>query len=1035
MPQADGGADGADGADRQGGSHGNGSGASAGRSNGHGEAGASVDISQTGHVVTATNGLVTVEYDLSTGKGDLSAGTTSLMHDFYSDYGVAGSSTRISSSDAGTRTANWTSVGTDGYGSGGKKLTIASVLTSGSTIALNLTLYEGKPYVLASMSVSKSTPLTIDFLEPIAADNLDIGAGSDKRIYTAPYNNNTDFGVAPVNDFGNSENGSDRPEGTNVTWSPFDGTSYWVAAMFDNANKNGFIAGAATTFKWKSMQFLRQAATANGPLTGFSVYNAGGTQSGTIVASDLFFLGYYSDYRDGLEEFGRTYAVGDPKLPWTGGVPMGYNSYYTFYGLPTGESMKAMVDYYADHLKPLGYTYLNLDCCYKGASGQGLDTDFAAYADYVHGKGMKAGGYEVPFGIFYDLSDPVPGAPQYTFQDIALKDDNGQPIRTYLGTYIVDATHPGGQAYLKHLMDYYFVDTGFDYVKLDFLDFGMFEGKHYDPTKNGIQAYRIGMQIVRDELQSASRDIFIDESIAPLLPSGYAHGRRSGVDTTIPLQGNLMSGIERQAMNAAASWWTNGTLYEYNDPDMALPENIANGFDKTTLNESRLLTTVDLLEGGHLLIGDNVPFISEDRLAPFLDPSLIGIAAEGKAARPVSMTNFYHKLEHSPPIVYSTLANGDKVVGMSNWNLNGTATQTVSFADLGLSPTASYTVTELYGRTKLGTFSGSYTRTQQPGESVILRISSTASDWPAPPVNLAAGKPATASSTWSAQTGYDASKATDGDAGTRWSAEDGQFNNQWIEVNLGAATDVNRVVLREYNGGNQSFQIDTYALQYWNGTGYTDLTKGFTIGDKRILDFPTVSTTKLRLYVNKGRFIPSIVEFEAYDVSGNTGSIIDQDDSAAAYSAYSDIRANIERMQTFSLTSPSLPKLDFYLYESYVNDVPKDSYYLDIVQLDDDGIPAETLFTASLASNNIPGSPTPYSIYPKLTGLDTTKKYAIVLRSPNALDDGSTNNKYGFAYSDDNPYPNGEEKISFDGGATWGAESGGGRDLIFTIYK
>ncbi|HEY0827861.1 MAG TPA: hypothetical protein VGE40_07200, partial [Bacilli bacterium] len=86
-------------------------------------------------------------------------------------------------------------------------------------------------------------------------------------------------------------------------------------------------------------------------------------------------------------------------------------------------------------------------------------------------------------------------------------------------------------------------------------------------------------------------------------------------------------------------------------------------------------------------------------------------------------------------------------------------------------------------------------------------------------------------------------------------------------------------------------------------------------------------------------------------------------------------------------------------------------------------------------ANNIPGSPTPYSIYPRLTGLDTTKQYGIILRSPATIDDGSTNNKYGFAYSDSNPYANGLERLSTNGGSTWTTENSGNRDLIFTIYK
>jgi alpha-galactosidase len=100
---------------------------------------ATVTISQTGTVVTATNGTLTISYDLSTGKGNFNAGATSIMSNFYSDYGVNGSPTRISSYDAGTRTATWATIGTDGYGTNGKKLTITN--TSVILKALTSRLY------------------------------------------------------------------------------------------------------------------------------------------------------------------------------------------------------------------------------------------------------------------------------------------------------------------------------------------------------------------------------------------------------------------------------------------------------------------------------------------------------------------------------------------------------------------------------------------------------------------------------------------------------------------------------------------------------------------------------------------------------------------------------------------------------------------------------------------------------------------------------------------------------------------------------
>ncbi|MBW7455310.1 discoidin domain-containing protein [Paenibacillus sepulcri] len=989
-------------------------------------------IEQKNGIVKATNGQYTLTYDLSTGLGNVAWGDRTVIRDFNSNYQLIGKETRIRSSDPGKRTAEWGKIPSDGYGRNGMQLTLRNALDSGSTIALTVYLYPDSSYFLTDMNVTGPAAQSIDILEPVSSSYLDIGAGMDKRIFTTPYTNNFDFGVAPVNDFGGSQNGADRFEGEQLKWEPFNGVSHWVSAVFDNNAKQGFIGGAATVKNWKSSQRLGQAAAANGPLTSYSLYNWGGSQSGEIVSSDRFFLGFYGDYQAGLEEYGTVYDIGEPRMKWNGDVPMGYNTYYSHYNYASAEALEGMVDYMAEHLKPLGYEYFNLDGGFQPSSEVPFDEGMQQFADYVHSKGLKVGGYQTPFTIYDAWLDlPVEGT-SYTHRDICLRDENGQLIRTYLGTYAMDVSHPAAQTAIRNAIQKY-IDWGFDYLKLDFIDMGMYEGKHYDETVNGVQAYRIGMGIIRDTVLAAKRPIYINESIAPLLPAAFAHGRRSACDTTIGVDG--YSGIERQAFNTAASWWTNGTLYEYNDPDMIIPENFAQGFwNKYGQNDGKLLATTVALGGGHWLIGDNIPFLSEERLGILENKELLRIVGKGQAAKPVKMTNVYHKGEHSPSAVYVKDDRGGILVGLSNWNSKEEAQIQVDFADLGLRGNEKYTLNEVYSGRTLGKASGKLSYTLPPGGTAIIRIEKGGSgrDEDDAPVNLALGKQVNVSSTWS-DAGYEAANMTDGQVSTRWSAADGHKNDEWSEIDFGRATSVNQVVIKEYRDTN--FQIANYALQYWDGEKYVDLTKGYTVGDNKVITFKTVSTSKLRLYITTSYIIPSINEIEAYYIKGGSGSVIDQDNSNAGYESYSDVRAGVQRMQVFELNKSDLPKLDVYIYESYVNAVPADAYYFDIVTLDENDNPEKTLFSASLPAYNIPGSVSPYSIYPKLDNLDTTRKYGLILKSPKSVNTPSTDNNYGFAYTDDDTYPDGYEKLSLDGGLTWAAENDGKRDLIFTLYS
>ncbi|WP_123039204.1 discoidin domain-containing protein [Cohnella candidum] len=998
--------------------------------NSNGKTVATVQVENKNGIVTAGNGTYALSYDLSSGRGSIAWNGVTVMENFHSAYKLAGQEATVRSTDPATRTAEWTKPETSIYGRDEVKLTIKTVADTGAVMALNVYLLPDKAYFLADMSVTDPTAAPIEMLEPFEAASLDLPGGSDKRVFTTPYSNNFDFGVAPVHDFGNSQNGADRFEGEQLTWQKFNGISHWVTALFDETSKRGIVAGAATAKKWKSAQRLGEAQSENGPLSAFALYNWGGSQSGAVVESDKFFVGFYDDYQSGLEEYGKVYDTGEPHLKWNGSVPMGYNTYYSHYNYATAEAMYPMVDYMAKYLKPLGYEYFNLDGGFQPEKGLPSEEGMKAFADYVHSKGLKVGGYQTPFTIYDAWLDlPIPGTP-YTHRDICLKDANGNLIRTYLGTYAMDVTHPGAQVALRNAIQQY-VDWGFDYLKLDFIDMGMYEGQHYDPSVNGMQAYRIGMGIIRDTVLAAGRPIYLNESIAPLLPAAFAHGRRSACDTSIGVDG--YSGIERQAFNTAASWWTNGTLYEFNDPDMIMPENFTQGFwYKYTQNEGKQLATTVAMGGGHWLIGDNLPFLSEERMDVLENKDLLAIVKMGKAAKPVQMPNVYHKGERPPSVLYLQGGKGDVYVGLTNWSTSEDTRLTVKMADLGLNPHAQYTLTEVYSGRTLGKFLGEFVYPLPPKGTAIVKISNGGSGkGDNEPVNLALGKPVNVSSSWSAD--YDGNKMTDGLLNTRWSAADGHTSGEWAEIDFGQPERLNRVVIKEHKGSY--LQIANYALQYWDGSRYVDLTKGFTVGDNKIINFKTVTTSKIRLFMTSNYIIPSIEEIEAYNVEGNGGPVIVQDSSNSGYSWYSDIRAKVQRMQVFTLKNADLPKLDVYIYESYRNTVPADAYYFDIVTLDEQDNPKEKIFSASLPAYNIPGSDSAYSIYPRLTNLDTSKKYGLILKSPSSVMTPTTDNNYGFAYSDGDPYPDGYEKLSLDGGVTWLTENGGRRDLIFTLYS
>lgn len=970
---------------------------------------AAVTIVQNGTVVTATNGNYTVAYDLSTGKGNLSYGSTVLIRNFYSDFAIDGQAGRIYSYDGGTRTASWTSIGNSGYGTGGYRLTVTCALSSGYTIKTYFDFYADNRFFLVNMDVTKAAAMTVNFMEPIAADNLDIGSFSDEKIMSTPYTNNEDFGVCPVNSFGN-----------------FNGNSNWVCSVFDDSGKAGLVAGAATTARWKSCQYLRTAASANGPLTGFSVFNNGGTQTGTTVSSDKFFIGYYPDYRAGLEEYGAKYTVGEAPMTWTGEVPIGFNNWYSHRFKDPLNTMYNVVDYVNNNLKALGYNYVNLDATSL------TDSEKQSFASYCHSKGLKAGGYTCPFIVWGpDLDKTIPGS-SYYYRDAILEDGSGNRMTWYLGSdaYCLDATSPAGKAAIASFIKA-FIDSGFDYIKLDFIDYGMQEGAHYDSTKNGMLAFREGMQIVKNLVLAAGRPIFLSESIAPLLPNGYAHARRSGCDTELGT-GNY-SGYERQAFNAVASWFTNGTIWKYNDPDMVMVDNYVGSeywLNSYSGNHARLLSSYIAMGGGLWLASENLPLVPDDKMNQILkNPSVLNIAKLGKAARPVKMTNFLWGNEHCPPVSYLTDNNGDRIVTVANWDRSNPASIDVNWVDIGLSANGTYSVVDLFRNEKLGSFTGKYTAAFKGAahDAMLLRITPANPSQPAPAVNLAQGKIFNASSFYSA--GYEAGKSGDGNWSSRWSAA--STNGQWLEVDFGQNTAVNRVVLKEYKASEEfgnSYTVNDFSVQYWNGAEYVNIAKDSKIGFEKTVNFPSVTASKLRVVFAGATFLPSIREFEAYNIAGNTAAALASDDSDASFSTYADVRTVIQRMQVFQAQASTLPRIDFFGYKVGT----PNSLNISIYSLDTNNNPVTKLFESNILQDNFPASLSRIPIYCKLTGLTAGANYGIVISSPLSPDTG---NCYGFGYNDSNPMPNSFERLSTNGGSTWSTENNGNRDLKITIYK
>jgi len=125
--------------------------------------------------------------------------------------------------------------------------------------------------------------------------------------------------------------------------------------------------------------------------------------------------------------------------------------------------------------------------------------------------------------------------------------------------------------------------------------------------------------------------------------------------------------------------------------------------------------------------------------------------------------------------------------------------------------------------------------------------------------NLAKGKKVTASTSGGKQ--FSPDKLVDGNSNTYWTTG-GKVKNASIEIDLGKATQFNRIVLQEYIQLGQ--RIRSFMVFYWDGNTYKLLDTQTTIGHKRILAFPTVTSSKIKVVLTEPNSDPVVSEIAVY---------------------------------------------------------------------------------------------------------------------------------------------------------------------------
>jgi hypothetical protein len=450
------------------------------------------------------------------------------------------------------------------------------------------------------------------------------------------------------------------------------------------------------------------------------------------AATDLETLavGYFDDARLGLEQWAtavaRHYQVNLPPQP---------TGYCTWYSKPHGGAsderrLAELAEFCARQLAPFGFSVVQIDDKWQaGESTNGPRREFLrhdpngpypsgmqAIANRVASMGLTPGLWYMPFaGTHYD---PFFKDKQGWF----VKRTNGEPYETAWGGTCLDLTNPDVQDYVRTVADQVVNAWGFRYLKLDglwtgtatkqqyvnagFKDDGIGDAVFHDPHVTNVQAYRSGLQLVRD---TVGRQTFILGCNGPQNMRSYG-GAFGLVDAMRvgPDNGAEWNRLTRGPEFGSRHYFLHGRVW-YNDPDPVYVR------DSMPLEHARLICSWVAVSGQLNLSSEWIPGLPKDRL----DILKRTMPSHGLKPRPVDV------FEHDPPRIW--LLTDDRgavrrdVVGVFNWDDRELVVDE-SLEHIGLNPAATYDAFDYWANERLPAIAGSLKITVPPQSCRILAV-------------------------------------------------------------------------------------------------------------------------------------------------------------------------------------------------------------------------------------------------------------------------------------------------------------------------
>ena len=493
-----------------------------------------------------------------------------------------------------------------------------------------------------------------------------------------------DWPPLQIYDLGKSPNGVHRAVGSQL--------------LYNQQSQESVFFGALTSDRLLTILHLKTKSGSAGPaIAGFTVDSTGTTEiqatdeesgmregprenlielnlplpDGGSMSSERLMFAAGPDYHAQLENYGAAIRqlhhsrIAEDNL-------LGWWSWTAFYTKITEGNTFTNALWQRQHLKSLGYDYFHFDFGYGYAR-----SDYAVpnASKFPHGMrpltqriqqlGLKIGVWTAPFEVGERSSvyenhkdwlvhnakgDPIP----------ITKDEEVPSERLF----VLDATNPGAQEFLRHTYHTLVREWGAKYIKLDFMDNTAIEGYYFRPNTTALEAQRTGLQVIRD---AVGDDVLLDKDGSPMLnPVGLVDDGRTSQDT-----GHTFTRSKEAASGIAARYYMHRNFF-ITDPDaftvsrQLLEEREIQS--PLTLNEAEVSIALSAVSGGMYEIGDDLPTLGadSDRVALLKNPDLLQMAKLGRVAIPVDLLS-YRADDEQPSVFLLHEDARQSILAVFNW--------------------------------------------------------------------------------------------------------------------------------------------------------------------------------------------------------------------------------------------------------------------------------------------------------------------------------------------------------------------------------